>query len=112
MGSVRTGIDRLRHAVTTFWRSTPGADGIAMTTSSGSTSSSTRGSSSWSRAPLAGHAHALLARVVVDEADRALAELGVAAQLGGHQLAAVARTDDQYLVVESRCTAAGAAGAP
>jgi hypothetical protein len=42
-------------------------------------------------------AHALLARVVVDEADRHAAELGVAAQLGRHQLAAVARAHDQDL---------------
>ena len=46
VGSVRTGMARSRHAVTTFWRSTPGAEGIAMITSSGFTPSSTRGSSS------------------------------------------------------------------
>src|SRR2546423_1793672 len=45
----------------------------------------------------AGDADALLARVVVDEPDRHAAELGVAPQLRGHQLAAVAGSDDQHL---------------
>ena len=42
VGSVRTGIARSRQADTTFWRTSPGADGMAMITSSGSASSSTR----------------------------------------------------------------------
>ena len=42
VGIVRTGIPRARHAVTTRARSVPGADGIAITTSSGSTSSRIR----------------------------------------------------------------------
>ena len=46
VGRVRTGMPRSRHAVTTFWRTTPGAEGMAMTTSSGSESSSTRARSS------------------------------------------------------------------
>ncbi len=46
VGSVRTGMSRSRQAVTTLSRSSPGADGMAMTTSSGLVSSSTRGSSS------------------------------------------------------------------
>ena len=71
VGSVRTGMPRSRHAVTTCWRSVPGADGIAMITSSGSTPSRTRGSSRGRAEHLeARDAHALLARVVVDEADR------------------------------------------
>ncbi len=45
VGRVRTGMFRSRHAVTTFWRRMPGAEGIAMITSSGSASSSTLGSS-------------------------------------------------------------------
>ena len=49
VGSVRTGMPRSRQAVTTFWRSMPGAEGIAMMTSSGLTPSSTRGS--WSVVP-------------------------------------------------------------
>ena len=44
------------------------------------------------------HAHALLARVVVDEADGGRAQARVAAELEGHLLAAVAGTDDQHLV--------------
>jgi hypothetical protein len=41
-------------------------------------------------------AHALLARVVVDEADRAEVELGVAQQLAQEQPTAVAGADDQH----------------
>ena len=71
VGSVRTGIPRARQAVTTRARSVPGAEGIAMMTSSGSASSRMR-------VQLVGRAehlqpvvvaHAALARVVVDEAD-------------------------------------------
>jgi hypothetical protein len=47
---------------------------------------------------MAGHAHALLARVVVHEAHRRAAQARVAAQLGRHLLAAVAGADDQHLV--------------
>ena len=46
VGSVRTGIPRARQAVTTRARTVPGAEGIAMMTSSGSTSSRMRSSSS------------------------------------------------------------------
>ena len=46
----------------------------------------------------AGDAHALLARVVVDEAHRGAAQTRVAAQLECNLLAAVAGTDDQDLV--------------
>ena len=109
VGSVRTGMSRSRQAVTTLWRSVPGADGIAMITSSGSASSRTRGSSSVVPSTLqAGHAHALLARVVVDEADRRRAQAGVAAQLEGHLLAAVAGAHDQHLA-RPRARAAGRA---
>ena len=45
VGIVRTGTPRARQALTTRARSVPGADGIAISTSSGSTSSSTRGRS-------------------------------------------------------------------
>ena len=57
-------------------RSVPGADGIAMITSSGSASSRMRGSCVGRAEHLhAVDAHAALARVVVDEADRAQPEL-------------------------------------
>ena len=46
VGTVRTVMPRLRQALTTAARSVPGADGIAIITSSGSTSSSTSGRSS------------------------------------------------------------------
>ena len=45
VGSVRTGMPRSRQQRTTFARSVPGADGIAIVTSSGSTSSRIRPSS-------------------------------------------------------------------
>jgi len=49
------------------------------------------------------HAHAvdtevLLAVVIVDQADRRVAELSVALQLADHELAGVAGADDQYLL--------------
>ena len=97
VGIVRTGTPRSRHALTTRARSVPGADGIAIRTSSGSTSSSMRGSSAV--VPSTRHAvdpRALLARVVVDEADRAEAELGVAQDLAQQQAPAVAGADDQH----------------
>ena len=46
VGSVRTGMPRSRHARTTRARSVPGAEGIAIMTSSGSASSRMRGRSS------------------------------------------------------------------
>ena len=59
---------RSRHAVTTAWRIVPGAEGMAMITSSGFTSSSTRGKLGGGAEHLVpGHPHALLARVVVEE---------------------------------------------
>ncbi len=51
VGVVRTGMPRSRHAATTRARSVPGAEGIAMTTSSGSTSSRIRARSSESVVP-------------------------------------------------------------
>ena len=83
VGSVRTGMPRSRHARTTRIAQLPGAEGIAMITSSGSASSRIRGSSR----VVAAHAHAvdaqpLLERVVVDEADRVQAELGLRASSG------------------------------
>ena len=48
---------------------------------------------------MAGHQHALLARVVVHEADHRAGQLRVAAQLQRHLLAAVAGADDQHLGV-------------
>ena len=90
---------RSRHSVTTCWRSVPGAEGIAMITSSGCTPSSTRAQLGGTAQHLdAGDAHALLARVVVHEADRRAAQAGVAAQLERHLLASVAGPDDQHLV--------------
>ena len=112
VGIVRTGTPRSRQALTTVARSLPGADGIAISTSSGSTSSSTSASSyvvpsTSSRVD----AHALLARVVVDEADRAVAELRVAQQLAQQQLAAVAGADDQHRARVAPGAEAAAAGA-
>ena len=98
MGSVRTGMPRSRQAVTTCWRSVPGADGMAMITSSGlHVVEHARQVGGRAEHLVAGDAHALLARVVVDEADRRAAQAGVAAQLEGHLLAAVAGADDQHL---------------
>ena len=60
---------------------------------------------------VAGHAHALLARVVVHEAHRRRAQARVAAQLEGHLLAAVAGAHDQHLArgaLEERARAAAA----
>ena len=51
VGIVRTWMPRSRHAVTTRARSVPGAEGIAITTSSGSTSSRIRARSSDSVVP-------------------------------------------------------------
>ena len=71
VGSVRTGMARSRQAVTTFWRSMPGAEGIAMITSSGfDVVEHARQLVGGAEHLVAGHAHALLARVVVHEADR------------------------------------------
>ena len=50
---------------------------------------------------VAGHAHALLARVVVHEAHRCASQAGIAAQLERHLLATVARAHDQHLAVGS-----------
>ena len=41
---------------------------------------------------------AALARIVVDEADRRVVQLPVALHLADHQLAGVARADDQHLL--------------
>ena len=97
VGSVRTGTPRSRHASTTFARSAPDADGIAIRTSSGSTSSRMRPR----RSGAAVHAHAAdaqaaLARIVVHEADRPQAEVGVAHDLLEHEPAALAGADDQH----------------
>ena len=50
---------------------------------------------------VARHEHALLARVVVDEADHRAGQLGVAPQLERHLLAAVAGAHDQHLGVRA-----------
>ena len=101
VGIVRTGIPRLRQAATTRARSVPGAEGIAITTSSGSTSSRIL------REVLGGggaeHLEAvlvldpLLARIVVDEPDRPHPQLLVARELAHDQAAAVAAADDQHV---------------
>ncbi len=88
---------RRRPSRTTRARSVPGADGIAMTISSGSASSRMRPRSVG--APE--HADALdadaaLERVVVDEADRVEVELRVAQHLAQDEAAAVAGADDQH----------------
>ena len=110
VGSVRTRIPRSRQARTTSIRSRPGADGIAMMTSSGSASSRICGSSR----VVPAHAHAvdaqaLLERVVVDEADRVQAELRVARQLLADLAPALAGADDQHARAR-RGASAGPAG--
>ena len=95
---------------TTRPRSSPGAEGIAMTTSSGWNSSRIS-------ADLVGGAehldavqpHAALARVVVEEADRAGAEVRVELQLAHDHLAARAGADDQHAAARRRRRAAPAA---
>ena len=89
---------RARQARTTRARSVPGAEGIAIVTSSGSTSSRTAaGRACVSPSTLhAVDAQAALARVVVDEADRVEAEVRVAQDLAQHQAPAVAGADDQH----------------
>ena len=81
----------------------PGAEGIAMITSSGSASSRMCGRSDCGVAP---HAHAVepqaaLERVVVDEADGRETELAVAHDLAQHELPAVAGADDQHACARS-----------
>ena len=96
VGSVRTGMPRSRQQRTTFARRMPGAEGIAIVTSSGSTSSRIRPSSfvvPSTRTPSI--AQAPLERVVVDEADRLEAQLGVAQDLAQDEAPAVAGADDQ-----------------
>ena len=98
VGSVRTGMPRPRQAVTTFCRSMPGADGIAITTSSGPAASSTRSSSSVApstfRPPIR---CPCLRGSSSTKPIGTFAQLRVAAQLRQHLLAAVARADDQHL---------------
>ena len=108
---MRTGMARSRQAVTTRWRRMPGAEGIAMITSSGLTASSTRGRSAvvpstlWpaTRMPC-------LRGSSSTKPTGALRRPRVAAQLGGDLLAAVAGADDQHLV--ARPLEHGAAGRP
>ena len=89
-------------------RSVPGAEGIAITTSSGWVSSRIAVDLLGRAEHLeAEHAHAALARVVVDEADRGGAEVGVELQLAHDHLAARAGADHQHLVLGQ---AAGARG--
>ncbi len=90
-----------RQAATTRARSVPGAEGMAMITSSGSTSSTTRAKSSARSGADDLEAvlvlHPELPGVVVDEADGPQAQLWVANQLAGDQTAALAATDDQHV---------------
>ena len=99
VGSVRTGMSRLRHAVTTFWRSVPGADGIAMITSSGLVSSSTRGEVVGACRGRGGRRRRIpcLRGSSSTKPITARRQLGVAAQLQRDLLAAVAGADDQHL---------------
>ena len=88
---------RARHSRTMRARVEPGADGIAMISSSGSASSRIRGSSS---SVLPANPHALdpqapLARVVVEEPDRHEAELAVAHDLAHDHPPALPRPGDQ-----------------
>ena len=100
VGSVRTGMSRSRQAVTTFWRSDARrrGDGDDHLVGLGVVEDPRQVVGRAVHA-VAGHEHALLARVVVDEADHGARELGVAAQLERHLLAAVAGADDQHLGV-------------
>jgi hypothetical protein len=81
---VRTGIWRSRHAVTTRWRSVPAVEDA-------------RQLCGRAEHLQAADAHALLARVVVDEADRDAPQPGIAAKLRDDRLAARATADDQHL---------------
>ena len=88
---------RSRPARATRARSVPGADGIAISISSGSASSRMRGSSSVAPSTFTPSIRTpQLQRVVVDEADGAEAELRVAHDLAQQQAAAVAGADDQH----------------
>ena len=82
----------------------PGAEGIAMITSSGSDSSRMRGRSCLG-VPANPHAvdpQTVLAGVVVDEPDRLQPELAVAPDLAQHQPPAVARAHDQNVALAAR----------
>ena len=98
VGSVRTGIPRARHSRTIRARVEPGAEGIAMITSSGSASSRMRGRSPSvlprTRSP--SMRRRALARVVVEEADRREPELAVAHDLARDQPPALAGAGDQH----------------
>ena len=114
VGSVRTGIPRARHSRTIRARVEPGAEGIAMITSSGSASSRMRGRSLFG---VAAHADALdpqaaLARVVVEEADRDQAELAVAHDLAHDHAAALAGARDQDRALALAPAAEGGQRAP
>ena len=87
---------RSRHAFTTRARRVPGADGIAIVTSSGSASSRIRGSASVDPSTCTPSMRSrVLQRVVVDEADRAQAQSRVARDLAQDEPAAVAGADDE-----------------
>ena len=87
---------RSRHARTTVARTMPGADGIAIVTSSGSTSSRIAAEVARRAEHLdAVDAQPPLERVVVDEADGLEAELGVAQDLAQDEAPAVAGADDE-----------------
>ena len=98
-GRVLTGTPASRQALTTFWRTSPAPDGMAMMTSSG------RFSDEEPRQLVGGpqHAHPVeahvpLARVVVDESDRGVAEARRLQHLANDQLARVAGADDERLL--------------
>ena len=100
---------RSRAARDTRPRSVPGADGIAISTSSGSTSSRMRGQVVAGRAEHldALDARAVQPRVVVDEAERREAELRVEQHLAQQQPAARAGADDDHAArVAARAEAA------
>ena len=99
VGVVRTGIPRSRQAVTTRARSVPGADGIAITTSSGSTSSRTRARSSLevvpsTFSPYSSFIPCLRGSSSTNPTGRSRS-CGVAHELADDQPAAVAAADDQ-----------------
>ena len=90
-------MSRSRQAATTLARSTPGADGIAITTSSGPSRSRISVDLPGRAKDLhAGCGHVALAGVVVDEADRPDPEVGIQLELANDHLAAGARPDDEH----------------
>ena len=104
-----TGIPSARAVSTILRRSSPGADGIAISTSSGRWSRISRAELvGRAEHPDAVDAEVALARVVVDEADRRVGEPRVALHLADDELAGVAGADDEHLLAARDDPAFGA----